>query len=452
MTVNNKTKGLSIALSIAMLGALLAACGAGDKPKPAAGADTQTKGVDLAKQVAETPTELVFYVGINGWTEERFMEAYGNQIKKKFPNYTLKFIPQGTAGNKTLEATLSAGQHVDILISSIGLTSTFLTQFNMQYDISDLIKKYNFDMSKLEPSTIDIQKQLANGGIYGLPVSTTSATLFYNKAIFDKFGVAYPKEGMTWDQLYEVAKTLTRSEGGQQYKGMTMSFQHLMLLNQLSAQHLESKTFKPQYTSDSFKQAFENLARFYKIPGNGLVNDKYSKASQEDPFYKDQNVAMYAALSTTGDVFRQTIDWDMVQLPYYKEKPGVGPQTYPNYFYLSSNSKNKDAAFQVLAYATSEEFQEFLARQGSPSILKDPSKINGNFAVDAAYYKGKNVVKGMLPAKFATPTEKSPYQSIADAEMQNALVDYVAKGKDLNTALREASERADKLIQTELKK
>ncbi|TVY07073.1 ABC transporter substrate-binding protein [Paenibacillus cremeus] len=456
MMGNKKLKGLPVALSLVMLGGLLAACNSGGgTAQPAATAEPQAKGAgaaDPAKQVSEAPAELTFYVAINGWTEERFNEAYGSQIKKKFPNYTLKFIPQGTAGNKTLEGVITSGQNVDILITSIGLTSSFLTQFDMQYDISDLIKKYNYDLSRLEPSTIEIQKQLSgNGGIYGLPVSTTSAALFYNKAIFDKFGVPYPKEGMTWDELYDLAKKMTRNDGGQQYKGMTMSVQHLMLLNQLSAPHLEAKTYKNQFTTDVFRQAFENLARFYTIPGNGLVNNKYSKASQEEPFYKDQNVAMYAALSTTGDVFRESIDWDMIQLPFFKDKPGIGPQSYPNYFYLSKASKNKDAAFQVMAYVTSDEFQEFMNKSGNPSILKDPSKLKSTFAADASYFKGKNV-KSMLPAKFAAPTEKSKYQTIADTEMQNALVDYATGKKDINSALRDAGERVDKAIEAEKKK
>jgi multiple sugar transport system substrate-binding protein len=74
------------------------------------------------------------------------------------------------------------------------------------------------------PTTIDIQKGFADGGTYGMPVSTTSGALFHNKDLFDKFGVPYPKDGMTWDVLYELAKKMTRNEGGVQYKGFTFSF------------------------------------------------------------------------------------------------------------------------------------------------------------------------------------------------------------------------------------
>ncbi|MFE5319465.1 ABC transporter substrate-binding protein [Paenibacillus sp. NPDC056579] len=443
-----RTKRLGVTgLAVCLLAASLTACqGTGTVPETKG--EPAAEGGNPAKKVSETPAELVFYVCVNGWTEQQFMDTYGNQIKKKFPNYTLKFVPQKDA--QTLPAVITSGQTIDVLISSIGLTSNFLLAYSMQDDISDLIKKYNYDLSRLEPSTIDIQKQLAGGGIYGLPASTTSGALFYNKSLFDKFGVPYPKDGMTWDEVYEVAKTMTRSENGQQYKGMTMSVQHLMQLNQLSAPHIDPKTSKAAFTSDSFRQAFTNLSRFYKIPGNGLIDNKYNLVSQQEPFYKDQNVAMYAALSTTARTFKDAVNWDVVQLPTFKEKPGVGPQSYPTYFYLAKGSKNRDAAFQVLSYVTSDEFQDFLVRDGYSSILKNQGGIMKNFATNDKSMAGKNV-KSLLPVKFADPTEKTEFQAIADKEMLAALVD-VDKGKDENTALREAEERANKAIETEKKK
>ncbi|MBE1440765.1 ABC transporter substrate-binding protein [Paenibacillus sp. OAS669] len=415
----------------------------GCEPSGTAGEAKTVKGEDLVKKVSETPTELVFYVCVNGWTEEQFMSTYGNQIKKKFPNYTLKFIPQKDA--QTLPSVITSGQTIDILITSIGLTSNFLLAYEMQDDISGLIKKYNYDLSRLEPSTVDIQRQLAGGGIYGLPVSTTSAALFYNKALFDKFGVPYPRDGMTWDEIYALAKTMTRTDNGQQIKGMTMSVQHLMQLNQLSAPHIDSKTSKAAFTADSFRQAFGNLTRFYSIPGNGLLNNQYNLVSQQEPFYKDQNVAMFAALSTTARVFKDSLDWDIVQLPVYKEKPNVGPQSYPTYFYLSKGSKNKDAAFQVMSYVTSDEFQDFIVRDGYSSILSNQASIMNHFASNDPVLAHKHV-KSLLPEKFADPTEKTKYQAIADKEMLAALVD-IASGKDENTALREAEERANKAIE-----
>jgi multiple sugar transport system substrate-binding protein len=201
---------------------------------------------------------------------------------------------------------------------------------------------------------------------------------------------------------------------------------------------------------DHFIRAFENMARFYRIPGNELPNNKFALSNQQDPFYKDKSVAMILTLSGAGKTFGDQVNWDVVQVPFLKDKPGVGPQNYPTYFYITNMSKNRDAAFQVLAYVTSEAFQEWQIKAGTPSILKDQSKIISLFGADEPIYKGKNI-KSLLPAKFAEPTMKTKFQSIADTEILAALGEYAA-GKDVNTALREAAERADKKIAAELGK
>src|SRR5690606_14302568 len=107
------------------------------------------------------------------------------------------------------------------------------------------------------------------------------------------------------------------------------------------------------------------------------------------------------------------------------------------------------AAFQVLTYLASEEFQEWQIKTGVPSVLKDQSKIAHLFGRDEGFYQGKNI-GALLPEKFASPTMKTEFQPIADAEILKALNDY-STGKDVNTVLREAAERTDALIAAELK-
>lgn len=430
---------ISVLIVCAMLLALLAACSSSTSGDPAG------KGAEAtAVKPSKDPVDLTFYTTSNNVAEETFNAQYGNKIREKFPNINVKYVMQ--KDSKTLPDMLTAGQGIDILMSSIGLTANFLLQYDLQYDISELIKASKYDLSKLEPSTVDIQRQLANGGMYGLPIFTTSAALFYNKDIFDKFGVAYPKSGMTWDELYELTKKMTRMEGGVQYKGLTMAYQHMMFLNQISAEPIDSKTLKSKFTDESMKRIFENYARFYKIPGNELPKNKFLLAGQQDPFSKDKTVSMLLTLSGAGRGYKD-MNWDVVQLPYYSDKIGVGPQSYPTYFYITKTNKAKTEAFAVLDYLTSPEFQQFQAdTQGAFTVLKD-NKTNESLGKSIPEYAGKNV-KDLLPGKFAPPTVKSRYQAVADKELIAALEAYVS-GTDVNTALREAGERVDKAIAAE---
>jgi multiple sugar transport system substrate-binding protein len=403
---------------------------------------------DAAKQPAkpaaksDEPAELTFYMTSNKIAEEAFNEKYGNKIREKFPKYTIKYIMQ--EDSKTLTNLITTGQTIDIMISSIGLTSAFLTDLNLQYDISELIKSNGYDLSKLEPTSVEIQRQIANGGMYGLPVSTSSGALFYNRDLFDKFGVSYPKDGMTWDDLYELAKKMTRKENGIQYKGLTMAFQHMLFLNQYSAEFVDPKTKKSRMTEEPFKKAILNYARFYQIPGNELPNNKFTLTTQSTPFLQNHTAAMYLTLNSPPKDEPASPNWDVVQAPSLAEKPGIGMQSYPNYFYLTSMSKNKQAAFNVMQYVTSEEYQQWMVANGSAfSSLKDPKMLDA-YGKDAQYLKSRNV-KSLLPKTFAPPTVKSAYQALADKEGYTALEEYL-NGTDINTALRNASERLEKAI------
>lgn len=136
---------------------------------------------------------------------------------------------------------------MDIILASIGHTALHVLNNDFQYDISDLIKQYNVDLDRFIPSTINAQREIADGGIYGLPVGNSSAGLFYNKDLFDQFAVGYPSDDMTWDEAYEMAQRLTREENGTQYYGLKFSFQHMKNVNQLSQPLVDPETNKVLY-------------------------------------------------------------------------------------------------------------------------------------------------------------------------------------------------------------
>ncbi|QQO08195.1 ABC transporter substrate-binding protein [Breznakiella homolactica] len=51
------------------------------------------------------------------------------------------------------------------------------------------------------------------GKRYGVPIFYDATVLYYNKALFDKAGVAYPTGDWTWDDFYDAARRLTIKQG-----------------------------------------------------------------------------------------------------------------------------------------------------------------------------------------------------------------------------------------------
>lgn len=439
-----KQKRALFIASMLVFGSVAAGCGA--KPQETTGGSAPQAG-GTQTEAKRDPVELVFYSTSGDFDENGFNKTFGNSIKAKFPHVTPKFI--ALTKDTSLEKLITTGQPIDVMFNSIGQTAETLLHYKMEYDISELIAKNKYDLSVLEPVTVDIQRQVANGGVYGLPVFTTTLALYYNKDLFDKFGVAYPKDGMTWDDTYELARRMSRTDGGITYKGLAISFSHTSLLNAKSVPYVDTKTNKATFTTESFRNVFETLTKFYEIQNNEVNKDTVSYTKQLQGFDKDQTTSMFLALSTLGSVrFKEGLNWDVVSYPVYKEQPNVGPQSYPTYFYINNGSKHKDDAFSVIAYLTSEEFQTHLAKNGIFPVLKNREAMK-SYGEEIPFLKSKNT-QSFLPKQFAPAAPVSKYQSIAFNNLNNAYNAVLLKEKDINTALREQEEKTNKDIEAQL--
>lgn len=424
----------------------LTACSGKDAEKPDNGSKSGDAAADMQK-ILDTPATIVFTQP--GLTEELFNTRYGEQIRKKFPNYTIKYL-NTTAAN--FADTIATSPQIDIMLTSGTGMPTYLTSYKLENSINDLIVKYKYDINRLSPAPINVQKQLANGNVYGFPLNVGSLVFLYNKDLFNKFGVPLPTDNMTWDDLYELARKMTRTDGGVSYKGLMLAWEHIVGWNQLSALYFNPTTNKAQLSIDNVKKLFENAARFWQIPGNEPPGNKYDLGKMRDWFLKDQTTAMYmdadGLIKMTADALK---NWDLAKYPVFADKKGVGPSHNPTFAFIPKLSKNRDAAFQVLTFLTSNEYQDWAARNlGYVPALRDAKPIMDNFGKDIPGFAGKNT-KALLFDSYADMQQSSPFYALGVKEMNTAINEHL-QGKDVNTVLREANERADKAVAEQLAK
>lgn len=440
--MNKRNKYVLLPLS----GLLLfgAACSDGGKQSGQTGEVTPgTKQEEATKE----PIELVFYDGVSDYTEERFMKEIGEPIKKKFPHITPKFSPFTKLTQ--MQDLISTGQPPDVIFASSGMYNDVVNKYSMQTDIAPLIQQYKFDLNKIDPVSVDMMKETSKGGMYALPTLMSPSPIYYNKDLFDKFGVPYPKDDMTWDDLYELAKKLTRKDGAQQYYGYMVSFQHLMVRNQFSLDLVDPAKEETSFADERWNKMVANIARFYELDGVEPNAQKMGAAHQRVLFTKEKSLAMWMPVSTllTGAEL-EGMNWDMAAFPEFKELPGVGPQPYPISFYITTTNKHKDATFEVIAYLASEEYQLPMVKQGQFPTALASDLLRNSFGQDTAMYKGKNI-KAMLPAKYAKASAFTKFNNLSRNQLQAVLEANVLQKKDINTALREAAERTNAAIKAE---
>lgn len=386
----------------------------------------------------EKPIDLHLY-SASGQNDEWFETTYGKYLKAKFPHITFKVHFPSVSSLKDYVATR---EPLDIVFGAYPNFYTGIRVLDLQNDISDLIKKDGYNMDRFEPTVVDLQRQMAGGGIYGLPAFIGTSGLYYNKDLFDKFAVPYPKEGITWDEVYDLAVKLTRKDGGVQYYGFGNDNLTYLQVNQLSLDLVDPKTFKASFNTDAWKKVVQTLTKFMTIPGVDIAQATPGNFNTKGTVAMATNYSGCCGFTPGAAV----TNWGVVRIPAFPDYPNVGPQVFPNYWFMSSTSKYREQAFEVMKYIASEEFQTSMNARGLATALKDRNMFE-KYGQELPIYAGKNM-SVLFPKQFAKMSNITEYQILAATKLNAALAKIAKDGQDINTALREAAEAADKDIET----
>lgn len=407
-----------------------------------AAADSNDKPVKTAEQEPPKPVELKLYQQQPLITDEDFKLLIGDPVKKKYPHITVTF----EKGN--LEKAVTAGEQIDLIAMWNGDMPSF-ADLDLFEDITPLAAKQQFDLKRFDPGALDTVRGISpRKELFGLPYSQQLNALYYNKDVFDRFGVAYPQDGMTWEDTIEIGKKLTRTDGGTQYRGMDPD--HLVrLLFPLSLNLIDPQTKRSQVTSsDDYRKAFETGKAIYSIPGNMPANLKQSAINA---FIKEKNVGMIATVNIFDRIKpAPDLNWDLAQFPSYKGKPNTYGMYDLHVMNLSKTSKYKDDAMRVLEVLFSEEVQLISSSTtGRLPVLQD-AIYRDAFGKNMPHLQGKRI-SSIFKSKAAPSPAFTEYYTKSIDLARNAFIDYVQSKTDLNTALRTLDEQINQYIETNKK-
>jgi multiple sugar transport system substrate-binding protein len=322
-------------------------------------------------------------------------------------------------------------------------------------DLTPYVKKFKTDMNRFDPVTIQSLKQFSDQGeSVALPYAMNFSAMFYNKDIFDKFGVGYPKDGMSWDDAVALGTRLNRNEAGTQYRGLNPGGADLMGYG-LSLNYVDKKTDKAILNTDKWKMVVEKVVQIYKMPG---FMDAVPGGQGQPNFMNDRTTAMLTAwgggmLGPLEELQKKgnPMNWDMATVPTFPEAKGKQLAIDFHMLLAAKTSKHKDQAYQVIKTVSGPEVQKIINRTTRVTVLKKTDEYKKNFGADLTSLKGKNLnaIFGSTPNVLYTLTE---YDGKARGYLKEAAYD-MARGKfDVNTALRTAEDQTNQYIEDQKKK
>lgn len=208
---------LSIFLVLTLLFSLTA-CGGNDKTTPSdtsgnGNADTEMKEDSALTDTKEEMVEITFATWAMENEMQKMVDLY-NAAQNKV-HVTLQVTPLSEYGT-LMNAVLGTSEGPDVLWA--GLQTRLWGNANMLAELQDQVEKENMDLGVF--LEYPLKQNYVGDKLYGLPCYTDSYAICYNKAIFDKYGVSYPKENWSWTDYEAIAEELNakiKAEGGSEF-------------------------------------------------------------------------------------------------------------------------------------------------------------------------------------------------------------------------------------------
>lgn len=374
-------------------------------------------------------------------------------IEEKLPHITVEYMEGNMAHANHVEELIAGGVVPDIVFGSTSESALTLKQFELGYDLTELIEKNDFDLSRFNQEHLDNWTAWSDGEIWFLPFMKDIFALHYNKDVFDLFGVPYPTDDMTWEEVIELSKKVTGERNGVQYRGLHVADMGLTALSQVTGDLnlIDPETEEVLWTEDQrLVKLLDMVEEVHTIPGNEFPN----VPSEISPFgaFLEGTLAMlprWFVFPTEED----GINWDIVTFPQWEENLGVGPAAEGWALAITDTSEHKEEAFEVLELLYSDEHIMDLA--STPlhvpydHLLESGAALEHLNEEDHGHFMDKNLEALSKLTSASAPAKRSEYDIGAFQTISKIAYAYLDSGKDMNTFLREIREQEEVRVKEE---
>jgi len=290
-----------------------------------------------------------------------------------------------------------------------------------------------------------------------LPQNVSSLAVYYNQTLFQKFGVAEPKNGWTWNDLVTTATAMTRNASGAIVRGTESEgggarvavyglgveptlIRIAPLVWSAGGQFVDDER-KPTRLTFEASPAKDALRDFVALRlAYGVVpTDEEIEAENDEARFSNGRLAMLLSSRRVTTTFRTVTDfeWDVAPMPMYgKQQAGI---LHSDAYCVTSGSKAKDAAWRFLEYAIGAEGQRIVAATGRTVPSNVEVSRSPAFLDPAQPPRNAQVFLDAVPTIRRVPTI-STWPEIEDATggiLENALY----RGDKLDDVIRQLDEQ-----------
>lgn len=387
-------------------------------------------------------------------TEEAFFRQYGDLFRMSHENIDFEVIRTSSLSNNGRDRTyeealdeLVKNEQPDILILDTATFKTYISEGKL-LELDSLILKDNYPLEGIYPGLIDLLKELGGNKLYGLAPTFYGTALFYNKGLFSKYGIEQPHDGMTWQDVLDLARRFPTDgdEGfrvygfGNDYPMTVMNYPMSvgnlvdLIANTEGLMSVDPNTLKLTVDTDSWKKVYRLAIEAEK---SGVIynpKDAGFTGGSIEEYYRSQAFLMGRVAMIIGDPYTsqnaklardilkddKPIDMGIVSGPVNSSDPETTlTASVDEIFAIHGNSTNKDAAWEFLKFVNGEDYARVKSKSMNGTLLSrmgfneeyggqsldvfyalkpkiNPNHMNSDKIPNAFYVQLQSIVSGEL--------------------------------------------------------
>ena len=306
---------------------------------------------DEKKQTSNDGTVLRFATWDAG-KNLKIQQQIAKKFEEKNPGVKVQVEPYGDGFDQKLAASFGAKNPPDVMYMW-----NFPAYYKSLEPLDELAKKDpdmkldDFYQGLFNYSSID-------GKLYGMPAGFTTRVIYYNKKLFDKANIPYPKDGWTWDEFVDTAKKLTDASNKQYGFALrpepdTYDLQGFIWSNGSSLVSEDGKQIKGHMNSPETIEVMKSFQSMLKDKTAVLVGGKNQQSG--DDIFKAGKLAMWESGIWPLEGFKDAkIDFGTVEPPSFKGKPVKG-LVGTSAVSIAKDAKHKELAWEFVKFYSSPE-------------------------------------------------------------------------------------------------
>jgi multiple sugar transport system substrate-binding protein len=415
----------TIATGIA-LGLTLAACSS------AGGGGAETGNADDIEAALQEETTLTV------WAWAPAVEEIAAAFEEKYPSVTVDVVNAGTGNDQyiKLQNAIKAGSGAPDIAQ---IEYYALPQFALSEALVDL-SDFGFDSFEDQYTASTWGSVNLDGGVYALPQDSGPMAMFYNKAVFDQYGLTVPT---TWDEYIATAEALhaanpnayiTNDTGD---AGFTTS-----MIWQAGGQ--------PFTTTDStnveINLSDEGSKKFADTWNHLVENDLVAPTSSwSDEWYRGLgdgtiatlNIGAWMPGNLESGVPEAAGDWRVAPLPVYEAGDTASAENGGGGDAILAQSENKLAAAGFLEFMNSGEGTQIsIDAGGFPSTVAD-LESDEFLGYESEYFGGQKINEVLVQSASDVVEDWSylPFQVYSNSIFSDTVGQAYSAKSDLNDGL-----------------